>query len=253
MTTAFRPLLIDLGNGLILRPVSSVITQNPLYSIRRMQEWRDPETINRLSSLREGWLRSDIYALFQGTRYQCVAGSIKIRESGSFTTDIDAAIFDHVSGELALFQIKWQDFITNDVRQLRSKARNFTKEMDAWAGKVESWISHQGMNGIAKSLRLKLEKERQISSIYLFGVSKSIARTQGYGFIINHEKLAISNWPQFFRLRYEIGPTDNVFKKLHEALRVEMNALLKSRPMPFSITVGDRSILFEDMWQAVAD
>ena len=37
-------------------------------------------------------------------------------------TDIDAAVFDVTTGELGLFQLKWQDFSSSDVAKQRSKA-----------------------------------------------------------------------------------------------------------------------------------
>jgi hypothetical protein len=46
-------------------------------------------------------------------------------------TDIDAVIFDRLTGELALFQLKWQDYSTNSLRETRSKASNLVKELDS--------------------------------------------------------------------------------------------------------------------------
>ncbi len=251
-TTPFVPLLISLGNGLVLRPVSSLI-RNPFLSTITLQEWRDPTIKDKISTRREDWMRDEIYALFQGTRYRRVEGNIKIRDRGRVVTDIDAAIFDITSGELALFQIKWQDYFTNDVRILRSKARNLTREMDEWAEKVVSWIEQRGKNELIKTLRLKLRKGMSISSIYLFGISRSAARMRGYGFTTGNKNLAIANWPQFLRARYELGPVNRVFHQLFDTLRLEMHETIIAKPLPVTINVSGTSILFENMWNTFTD
>lgn len=251
-TTPFMPLLIDLGNGLLLRPVSSLV-RNPLLSVRSLYEWRDPHARNQLSEPREEWMRSEIYALFQGSRYICVPGSTKIRKDGKILTDLDGAIFDRTTGELAIFQIKWQDFFTNDIRQLRSRAANLTSEMDEWTEKVEWWINQTDKKKIIQTLKLKLHGKLEITKIYLFGISYSAIRMKGYGFTFNHKKLAVATWPQFSRVRYEVGPAKRVFQKIHQVLKGEMALSVKCNPVPVTILVAGETIHFENLWATFAD
>lgn len=251
-TYPFMPLLIDLGNGLMLRPISS-LSRNPFYTIRTLFESRYRESRNILSVPREGWLRSELYAMFQGTRYSCIAGNIKIRSHGVLVTDIDAAVFDHTTGELALFQIKWQDFSTNDVRELRSKASNLSREMDDWAERVSRWIGHSPPEQIAKSLRLRLRPHKQIASVFLFGISRAIARTQGFGFATQHSGLATASWSHFCRLRTQLGPTANVIADLHGTLRAQMGESLVALPLPFSLKLSGIEFRLEDLWNAYDD
>lgn len=246
-TTPLRPLLIDLGNGMDLRPVASVM-RNPFHTVRTIQEWRDPTIRNRISEPREDWMRADIYGLFQGDRYLRVNGNIKVRKEGAIATDVDGAILDRTSGELALLQIKWQDFYTNDVRQLRSKAKNFVQGMDDWASIVEEWLTRLSDLGLKQSLRLRDVDAPNITKVYLFGVGRSGARFKGYGFETKHQMLALANWPQFARARYEVGPTDNVFQKLHARLRLEMEDHVEPEPEPMSVELFDHEIHFADLW-----
>lgn len=252
VTGQFIPLLVDLGNELVLRPVSS-LARNPFATVRALLELRDPKLRHQIGKPREEWLRTDLYNLFQGTRYQRVAGTIKIRDGKNIVTDIDAAVLDTLTGELALFQLKWQDYFTNDVRELRSKAYNLTKELDRWAQKVEAWIEKKGKNEVARALRLKSNKRTTVSHIYLFGLSRTYARTRGFGYTIANEMLAIANWPQFVRARHEIGPAKRVFSKLFEQLKQEMDATVKSKPLPFTIQTGNATIRFEDLWNIYVD
>jgi hypothetical protein len=199
-------------------------------------------------------MRSEIYQIFQGTRYKRVDGNINLRDENRVLTDIDGAIFDNLTGELALFQLKWQDYFTNDVREMKSKASNLTNELDEWASKVDSWINKKGVSELIKALRLKLHKEHSISSIYLFGVSRFYARTQGFGYAVKNQKLAIANWAQFLRVRYEIGPAERVFHKLFETLREKMNEEVPNpKPLPLTINVSGKSICFENVWNDFDD
>lgn len=250
-TTPFSPLLYDLGNGYVLRPVSSIY-RNPFPAILAFQKWREPTSTNRIIAPREGWMRANAYALFQGNRYVRVDGAIKVRLDGAIATDIDAAVFDRTTGELALFQFKWQDFYTNDVKQLRSRASNFVAEVDAWAYKIEEWMNSVGPEILAQSLKLKKSRGEVISSVYLFGLSHSVARMQGFGKRTECERLAVCNWPQFVRVRHEAGTADRVFNRMHEVIRLEMDAVAETRPMPVTLKIGRKNVRFEDLWEAVA-
>lgn len=251
-STPFMPLLIDLGNGLLLRPVSSLV-RNPLLSVRMLYEWRDSGAKNLLSGPREEWMRSEIYALFQGNRYTCVPGNIKIRKDGKILTDLDGAIFDRTTGELAIFQMKWQDFFTNDIRQLRSRAANLTSEMDEWAGKVEKWINQADKKKIAQALKLKLHGRQAITKIYLFGISYSAIRMKGYGYAFNNKEVAVATWPQFSRVRYEVGPAPRVFHKIHQVLKDEMASSIKCKPIPVTISLAGETIHFENLWNDIVE
>jgi len=246
-TPFFMPLLLDLGNGLVLCPISSLI-RNPFHSIAILQELRCPENKIRLSDPRENWMRTDLYALFQGTRYQCLDGNIKIRDGNTIITDIDAAIFDRLTGELALFQLKWQDYATNDIRQLRSKASNLTNDLDEWADKVTAWINQNGVKRLANSFRLKLTRSDGFTSCYLFGLSRAAARMHGYGFETHSASLAIANWPQFVRMRLEVGPAERVFRELHQTLRHRMNEAATIQPLSITVQVSGYSVIFDGLW-----
>lgn len=251
-TTPFMPLLVDLGNGFLLRPISGLF-RNPLLSVRMLYEWRNFQAKNQLSRPREGWMRSEIYAMFQGSRYICIPGNTKIRENGKILTDLDGAIFDRTTGELAIFQMKWQDFHTNDIRQLRSRAANLTSEMDEWAEKVERWLNQTSMKKVAQAFQLKLPSPQAITNMYMFGISQSAIRMKGYGFTFNHKELAVATWPQFSRVRYEVGPAKSVFGEIHRALRAEMDSSVSCEPIPVTVSVAGETIHFKSLWVSIVE
>lgn len=249
-SSKFMPLLMDIGNGFLIRPVSSIL-RNPFFSIFSILEHRYPNFKHDVSKPREEWLRTHLYAIFAGARYQTIKGNVNLRNKGITITDIDAAIFDNFTGELAIFQIKWQDFFFNDVKKLRSKASNLTRELDEWAEKITNWIDSNNTNELAKCLRLKVIKDRNITKIFLFGISKNAARMHGYGFKTKSENLAICNWPQFQRNRFEVGPANTVISKLFEVLKEQENETVTPKPLPVTFNFADKKMCFEDLWNII--
>lgn len=214
------PLLLDMGNGMFLRPVASIL-RNPFHSIIELLTQRDINTTNAIALPREDWLRSHIYYMFMGNRYKRVTGNIKLRNAGRTITDLDGAIYDTVSGNLALFQLKWQDYFVFDVKKLRSKAKNLASEIDSWGEAVESWLKDKTSDELVKTLRLKLPEGRSITRIYLFGISWSAFRVQGYGYSREDSHVACCNLPMFRRVRYSIGKSTDVFGDIFEQLLKE--------------------------------
>lgn len=247
-TTPLLPMLIDLGNGFYLKP-TSCLTKNPLSSFLKIAQWRNPQTRNLVSSSRESWFRQDLYSLFGGSRYWCVPGNIVLRNSRKRLTDVDASVFDRTTGELTLFQLKWQDYSTNNINELRSKASNLASEVDTWGDRVMEWISTTPPQEVAKALRLKIRGTQGITALFLVGISRSIARTHGYGFPLTNPYLSIATWSQFKRVRGEIGPAPRVLSRIHELLRDEEQlSLANGKPHPATIELRDFKMHFEDLW-----
>lgn len=246
-STPLIPLLFDLGNGLILRPVSC-LTRNPFTAARTQHQWLDPRTEHAVAAHREDWMRQHLYAMFGGKRYIRFPGNLKLRRGGSVLTDIDAVIYDRLTGDVGLFQLKWQDYSTNDVRQLRSKATNLAAELMDWSGKVKSWIEENGISALDNSLRLKQKRGEAARSVLLFAISRSSVRTHGYGVRTDALDLAMSVWPQFVRARMEIGPSERSLRDIHARLLHEYGQMPDIHPMPASVRVAGATLHIRDLW-----
>lgn len=246
-STPLIPLLFDLGNGFILRPVSC-LTRNPFTAARTQHQWLDPHAEHAVAADREDWMREHLYAMFGGRRYICFPGNFKLRRGGAVLTDIDAAVYDRLTGDVGLFQLKWQDYSTNDVRQLRSKAANLAAELTDWSGKVKSWIEENGVSALDKSLRLKQKRREAVRSILLFAISRSFVRTQGYGVKTDAPSLAMAVWPQFLRARMEIGPSERPLRDVHARLLDEHEQVPNVHPMSASIQVAGATLHIHDLW-----
>jgi len=241
------PLLIDLGNGFVLKPISSLI-KNPFFVAASIQNLRTPNLENLLSKPRENWMREHLYAMFKGNRYSTLEGNANLKNEGKIVTDIDAAILDITSGELALFQIKWQDYYTNDVKKLLSKSNNLIKGIESWSEKVENWIEIHGINSLLQALRIKVPKSKPIRKVLLFGLSKSYARTRGFGVELKHRNTALCNWPAFVQARIKIGPTKMVFTEIFKFIQNEYYDEVETTPIPHSIKVRETQVKFNNLW-----
>ena len=250
--TTYLPLLIEITDGYFLLPVSSIF-KNPFYGIRMLHEKTSGGTLDAIREPREAWMQEELYALFQGNRYERVPGTIKLRQRAGTATDIDAAIFDWTSGELAIFQLKWQDFATGEIRQQRSKAKNFVERVDKWTAAVRSWIDVEGLDALRKALRIKAASSIPITDIRLFAVGRSAARFRSYGYTLQHTETAVAIWPQFIRARFEVGPVADVILALHDRLRREGEQPVKRKAIPHEVVAAGQQVIFEDLWSTAED
>lgn len=100
----FTPMLIEVAEGHWVCPVSSIF-KNPFHGIRMLAEFHSPKLQAAFSEHREDWMAGELYDLFQGPQFERLRHPVKLTRSGVVVTDIDAAIYDHVSGDLVLFQL----------------------------------------------------------------------------------------------------------------------------------------------------
>lgn len=248
--TPYIPLLIEVYDGYLLSPVSGAL-RNPLAGIIRLQSQLNTRFEDAVRRERERWMVSDLYALFEGTRYRCIQGQARLRRNGKDITDIDAAIYDEVTGDLVLFQLKWQEFGTSIVRAQRSRASNFTKQVDEWGKRVCAWIDELGIEALCRSLRIRVNAER-IRYVRLIAIGRSAARFSSYGYNADKQVLVLS-WPQLVRLRIEIGPGADIFEELMHRSIDESNADINRIPLPHSIVHNGVTIIFRDIWNEFSD
>lgn len=243
----FLPMLIEVSPGYWLAPVSSIF-KNPFDSMRMLNEHRDPTIGAALRAPRESWMISDLEALFLGSRYIVIKTPVRLKRGKNTITDIDAAILDVTSGELALFQLKWQDFGSNVLTRIRSKAKNFVEQVDAWSEKTRSWIDEFGVRELCQRLQIKITVSQEIKTVLLFAIGKSNARFSSYGYTLKDDLISVCNWKQFVRLRYEIGPAELVLSEIHRRCTMEKNAKLDIKPMVYDMNIGEVKLRFENMW-----
>lgn len=134
---------------------------------------------DRAVNLREAAFIDDLRLLFPEPRFFIPKRLNLLRDGGRVLTDIDTAVFDHSTGTLALFQLKWQDSFEASLRERASRQNNLTKEGNRWIEVVSNYF--KGLSGVDRARRLGLPEEIALSakSVRLFVLTRNGARFSG--------------------------------------------------------------------------
>lgn len=122
-----------------------------LYNLRKTHSRNWDHNVN----LREQHFRSQLYELFKDGNFRCVKHPIIVKQNGKVVTDIDAAVVDMSSGEIGLFQLKWQDPTEYSPFALSSKRSNYNEQTESWINSVTAWLNENSEAQIANLLGLK--------------------------------------------------------------------------------------------------
>lgn len=240
------PLGVDLENGFYIEPVCGIL-ENPVTNLLNLMKLRDPGLHVSLSAPREGWFRTSIYGLFQGTRYHCVEGNVRLKKEGKVLTDVDAAIYQRDTNCLALFQLKWQDFGSLDGREVSSKARNLVRGINKWTDQVGYWEETASIADYRSTFRIPEIRGDMPFKVLHFGVCKNASRISGFSGESFHEGIAVANWPQFFAARREFLGEPDSFQLLHSKIRSEYRNTPAMDSYPLNLQLGEERIRLENL------
>lgn len=113
-------------------------------------------------------------------------------------TDIDFAAYDNATGEMALFQLKWQQPVAVDHKIRRSTGRNLLDEGNRWIAKVRSWAGEFGADELAWRLNFRTP---QTPNFRLFVLARYGAHFSGYA---EQDDAAVwADWSHFQKARQE--------------------------------------------------
>lgn len=244
----YIPLVIQISNVHVLRPVASIF-RNPLHGARMALEFDVPDAEATFREPRETWMRNEVNLLFLGTRCKVMWKPRVIKHRGKTLTDIDAGVYDPETRCLALFQLKWQDFGTAEVRKQRSRAKNFISQVDDWTQKIESWIADVGLDKVAKALHLV----GIIETVRLFAVGRFVARFKSYGYTHASSTVAVCSWPQLARLRNDLTEERDILRALYDQIVEERSRVVSVTPIPYEVLIGDTRLVFHNVWNAFDD
>ena len=73
-------------------------------------------------------------------------------------------------------------------------------------------------------------------------------RTKGYGVKTDAPDLAMAVWPQFARVRADIGPSKHTLKDIHARILLEHGQVPDIHPMPASLRVAGATLHIHDFW-----
>ena len=137
-----------------------------LYNLRKSF----PEAWDKNANQREAAFRVQLYALFDDPRFDCVQHPVIIKEKSRTLTDIDAVVIDKATGEIALFQLKWQDPTDYSPFALKSKRSNYYLAAEKWLQTIEKWLRDSTNKEIASKLGIKAKYfNKEKVSIFVLG------------------------------------------------------------------------------------
>lgn len=146
--------------------------KNPVYFLNRELKRRYPEDFFNAVNNREIRFRNQLYEIFNQDNFIKIYENVILKApNGKILTDIDAIVYDKKSNSLGLFQLKWQDNFTTNIKERRSRISNLIAKSIEWIDKVDGWIKTESHNNILKVL--KINGEKSISKVHLFVISRN--------------------------------------------------------------------------------
>lgn len=149
---------------------------------------------------REQTFRNELYESLTSTmpdRFVTLPRGVKVREKGRVVTDIDAVIFDKATGELGLFQLKWQDPFGASLTRRASSAKNFVPVAERWVAAVSDWVASRGTEDVAAALGIPRRQRRAVQP-RLFVLGRLAAHFSE--FQAPDRRAAWGTWPQVMNL-----------------------------------------------------
>ncbi|RUU60285.1 hypothetical protein [Mesorhizobium sp. M2C.T.Ca.TU.002.02.1.1] len=200
--TAWAPMVQASKHSLLL-PVYGLDINPFLFLLTDLRTRYEKDWFRVANNRERRWIE-EIRSLFNGPRWQTHGRNLRLREAGKDLTDIDFALFDRKTNELALFQLKWQHPVGMDNRGRRSAGKNLVEASNRWVEAVLSWLDRHGVDELMRRLEFEASSS---PSIHLFVLGRYHVHLTGFD---AHDLRAVwSDWAHFRRTRVE-GPRRSI-------------------------------------------
>lgn len=200
-----------------------------LYNIRNFF----PEAWDKNVNQREAVFRTQLYTVFDDPRFSCVQHPVIIKEKNKTLTDIDAVVIDKKTGEIALFQLKWQDPADYSPFTLKSKRSNYYSAAEKWLEIIEKWLSNSADEDIASKLGVKVKYfDKKKISIFVLG------RRRG-NYSGNGPYPYECAWSQWYQIMYAAS----YLRQENEFTISNLYKLIVSTS-PFNIKISEKPVTF---------
>ena len=182
---------------------------------------------------REAVFRTQLYTVFDDPRFSCVQHPVIIKEKNKTLTDIDAVVIDKKTGEIALFQLKWQDPADYSPFTLKSKRSNYYSAAEKWLEIIEKWLSNSADEDIASKLGVKVKYfDKKKISIFVLG------RRRG-NYSGNGPYPYECAWSQWYQIMYAAS----YLRQENEFTISNLYKLIVSTS-PFNIKISEKPVTF---------
>jgi hypothetical protein len=192
--TAWAP-VIRTSERFCVLPVFGLDINPFLYLVNDLRV-RYPDDWFRLANTRERRWLAELETLFPTARWTTNARNLKLKRDGRAVTDIDFAVQDSSTGDLALFQLKWQQPTLSDPAVRRSNAANLLSQCNSWIEKVREWIRENGLPELTARLGFPKRNPQQV---HLFVLARYGAHFTDHGG--QRGEAVWSDWTHFRKVR----------------------------------------------------
>ncbi|MFC1976217.1 hypothetical protein ACFLXQ_07450 [Chloroflexota bacterium] len=235
------PVFVEIGRNKLLRPLWGSLSEPYMFLLRELRRRYRSDWDNAVNA-REQVFRDDLYTLFQSDRFHKLRRNAVLKSDGVVITDVDALIFDRQTGEMGIFQLKWQDFIGNSMRERESKKKNLLHTGNQWIERVSTWLSNVDLKILAQIFDLSGDDIVKIKSFRMFLLGRNSAFFSGDW--TPDTRAAWGIWPQFLRLLDNLPNYENPIESLFLALQKD-SPLKKPSPEfdPHEMEIGNITII----------
>jgi hypothetical protein len=189
--------IVQASQDTLLLPVYGIDINPFLFLLTDLRARYERDWFRVANERERRWI-AELEASFQGSRYNTHGQNPRLREQGKDVTDIDFAVLDRKTGELGLFQLKWQHPVGMDNRGRRSTGRNLVLESNRWVQAVCGWLDRHGLDELLRRLRFEGVDS---PSVHLFVLGRYQVHITGFDG--RDGRATWSDWGHFRRAKEE--------------------------------------------------
>jgi len=227
------PPFIEIGkNQLLYSNVGCMI--DPLNFMLNELNRQAPKEWDKAISVRESTMRDELYKLFLKNDLIKIPRNFNLKDKNKILTDIDACIIDPDNGEIAIFQIKWQEPYGRVMTERYSKKKNFLYECNNWINTVDGWFKNNEYTELSSIIGEKRSLLKRVKNIRYFVFGRNSTHFSGND--CPDERAAWGVWPQVVNIMLNNKNSENPIKFLFKALK-------ENSPINKKVTILNKSEL----------
>jgi len=189
--------IVQASQDTLLLPVYGIDINPFLFLLTDLRDRHEKDWFRAANERESRWI-AELETIFQGSRYNTSGRNLRLRDEGKDVTDIDFAVLDRKTGELGLFQLKWQHPIGMDNRGRRSTGKNLVLESNRWVQAVCGWLDRYGVEELLR----RLSFEGVVSpSVHMFVLGRYQVHITGFD--SRDSRATWSDWGHFRRAKVE--------------------------------------------------
>ena len=233
------PILLPVAKNRYLFSVAAAQISPYQLLLRQLRATFEADYFRNIAE-REERFRDDLRTAASSDRIKFAARGVVLKEGDRDVTDIDAVALDRETGTLGLFQLKWQDPLAGDMRELRNRATNMVLAANRWVQAVCDWIERHGADGIGRQAGLLDGRTKTVGRAVLFVVGKYHA---AFSLMDSPDaRAAWCTWGQLLQVLQKSQAADDVIGTVNSVLKAEQSTDHRRRDEGDEIDLGELKI-----------